>query len=110
MPIWGQVLFLLVASLVVFGVTALATVSFGRRVARRSRLLAILACAATVPLLIVAVAIILAKTAPTGPLSNDGQVMMNDAPVMVYVALLTMAALSCVISVPASVLLILRAA
>jgi hypothetical protein len=102
MPIWGQVLFLLVASLVVFGLTALATVLFGRRAARRSRLLAILACAATVPLLIVAVAIIQVETAPTGP-------EPNDAPAMVYVALLTMAAFSCVISVPASALLILRA-
>jgi hypothetical protein len=102
MPIWGQVLFLLVASLVVFGLTALAIFLFGRRVARRSRLLAILACAATLPLLIVAVAIILAKTAPTGP-------PPNDAPAMTYVALLTMAAFSCVISVPASALLILRA-
>jgi hypothetical protein len=102
MPIWGQVLFLLVASLVVFGLTALATFLFGRRVARRSRLLAILACAATVPLLIVAVAIILAETAPTGP-------PPNDAPAMMYVALLTMAAFSCVISMPASALLILRA-
>jgi hypothetical protein len=102
MPIWGQVLFLLVASLVVFGLTALATVLFGRRVARRSRLLAILACAATAPLLIVAAAIILAEIAPTGP-------PPNDAPAMMFVALLTMAAFSCVISGPASALLILRA-
>ena len=105
MPIassWSDVPFLLVASLVVFGLTALATFLFGRRVARRSRLLAILACAATVPLLIVAAAIILAVTAPTGP-------PPNDAPAMLFLALITMAALSCVISVPASALLILRA-
>ncbi|WP_198159818.1 hypothetical protein [Sphingomonas horti] len=93
---------MLVAALVVFGLTALAAYLFGRRLARRSRFLAILACASTVPVLIIASALALLITAPDGS-------PPNDAPAMLFVALTTVAMLSCIVSIPASALLIRKA-
>lgn len=104
MPIassWSDVLFLLIAAAVILGATALAVYLFGRRLAKRSRTLAVFTCAVAVPMLIAAVAGFLLATAPQGPPPNDG-------PAMLFVALTTLALLSCLVSVPASVLLIRR--
>lgn len=92
-------LFLLIASAVVFGATALAARLFGRRLAKRSRALAVLTCAMAVPVLVAALAAFLLATAPKGPPPNDG-------PAMLFMALTTLALLSCVVSVPASALLL----
>jgi amino acid transporter len=104
MPIassWSDLLFLLIAAVIVFGTTALAVYLFGRRLAKRSRSLAILTCASIAPILIVAAAVFLLAIPPQGPPPNDG-------PAMLFMALITLAALSCVVSVPASVLLMRR--
>lgn len=93
--------FLLIAALMAFGATALAVLLFGRRLARRSRFLAIAACALTVPVLIIGLAMVLLVAAPGGP-------PPNDAPAMLFLALTTLAVLSCTISIPASILLITR--
>lgn len=105
MPIassWSDVLFLLIAAAIVFGVTALAVFLFGNRLARRNRWLAFISCAATVPALIAALAIFLVVTASQGR-------PPNDAPAMLFVALFTLAMLSCIISIPTSALLIAKA-
>ena len=104
MPIassWSDVLFLLVAAAVVFGATALAVRLFGRRLSKRSRALSVVTCAMAVSVLIAAIAVLLVSTAPQGPPPNDG-------PAMLFIALTTLALLSCLVSVPASVLLIRR--
>jgi hypothetical protein len=98
---WSDVLFLLVVAVIVFGATALAVYLFGRRIATRSRALAVFICGMAVPILIVGLAVVLLTTAPQGPPPNDG-------PAMLFMALVTLALLSCVVSVPASVLLIRR--
>ena len=105
MPIassWSDVLFLLIAAAVLFGATALAVYLFGRRLAKRNRAFAVFTCAVAVPVSIAAAAVFLLATAPQGPAPNDG-------PAMLFIALATLALLSCVVSVPASVLLIRKA-
>ena len=99
---WSDVLFLLVAAVVVFGATALAVRLFGRSLSKRSRALAVVICALAVPVLIAAIAALLLATAPQGPPPNDG-------PAMLFIALMTLALLSFLVSVPASVLLIRKA-
>lgn len=95
---WSDVLFLLVAAAVVFGATALAVRLFGRSLSKRNRALAVVICASAVPVLMA----LLLATAPQGPPPNDG-------PAMLFIALMTLALLSFLVSVPASVLLIRKA-
>lgn len=105
MPIassWSDVLFLLIAAALVFGATWLAIYMFGRRLAKRSRALAVFTCAMLVPAAIVGTAVFLVSTALQGPPPNDG-------PAMLFMALMTLALLSCLVSVPTSVLLIRKA-
>jgi hypothetical protein len=97
----SDILFLLITAAIVAALTALGAKLFGYRIARKSRLVAALACALAVPLAIVVVAIILLATAPQGPPPNDG-------PAMLFLALTTLALISAAVSFPTSALLIYR--
>jgi hypothetical protein len=100
---WNDVPVLLIAAALVVGATAFAVHLFGRRLAKRSRTLAVFSCAVTAPVLIAAVAVFSLAIAPQGP-------PPNDEPAMLFMALTTLALFACVVSVPASVLLLTRKA
>jgi hypothetical protein len=97
----GGMIELLSALLVVAGVTGLAVMSFGRRLAERQKLLAILACSACAPGIVLGLAVFQISTAPTLPPPNDG-------PAMLFVALLMYGALAIPISVATSAILLFR--
>lgn len=104
MPIlssWFDVAFMLVFAALVVGATSLVVKLFGKRLARSTRVGAIVVCGLTVPTIIFGLAILQVKTAPVGPPPNDG-------PAMVFVALLMLVLISIPVSAVTSAFLILR--